>query len=903
MIPEQQRRKIQEKGLVDNQGQTFYSQEYNHQRQQHYQSNLHSHHGFSSAKLEDSENIKPLRRRSYCSTCSSHSSSADYEQDDIEVTWPWIEHIKDNGDLFYIESLEPESDVSFRSLLNQHKQNQQIHNGSMSRNIQDKIKTVIKKSRSFGKKDSNNIKNESNKSLLEIKKELEKRNKTKKSHNHHLDVLTNNDTLTKKSKPGFLCENLLLKLEKPCNENFISLENIFGIITGLDLDPVLDSFDDDILHGNDLKKGNAIIVQGLLPSGPAALCGNIKIGDYLVAVNGVPVNLLNIDTILKESRNYIQFILTIERLNPDALLDENKFTSVIVNNLSTNDQFAASKHTCALANLSMNGTEDDPESDIVFWYPDNENNKMLKVIRGIFLTLSDVLKEITGRKVKSTDLLINGMQVNVCYHKYNSNVLILAIPSERCCLTKLEKYLQELLIFLQVSFETIENAFNEANISLTRHLVLMFMEMVLQYDNPLQLLGTVPFLSLSNQHYIDINNILSDSEAADYADCIDDFFPHRRLYCTLGTCLFYKGALVCSHLGDDILKEILIFCKYHWLFLLTQSERLKQLVIWKEFHVTSSDELKESNSEFIKPSGLRWFLLIVGQGNSLLCTLFEAGGAASIPDGNPGPHPYYVDTACSILSYLIESYQLEKICQAKLDGPSSPATVKAIEAIYPRTSKSPRALMLSQRKCVGNYGQSSIDSTSHQPIPETFTSFERHNSLDSSTSSSSHGFTRNDISSSSIQSVNSNNATPDISLSMTLSTKLTTGYYNSLFHFLIFQKHRGTFICPNDTQCDSSDLLTTNIMNCFKHACEQIHDMFTQNQHDQVQLLEHGVLFHAEQTHGAEMKVNAPNVSYWVVGRLVRYGLAEEEIYVCFQDGVPQNIIEMAFKLRHGCYY
>lgn len=64
----------------------------------------------------------------------------------------------------------------------------------------------------------------------------------------------------------------------------------------------------------------------------------------------------------------------------------------------------------------------------------------------------------------------------------------------------------------------------------------------------------------------------------------------------------------------------------------------------------------------------------------------------------------------------------------------------------------------------------------------------------------------------------------------TLLSRLTTGYYNSLFHFLIFQKLRGTFICPNDTHCDSSDLLTTNIMNCFKHACEQIHDMFTQNQ-------------------------------------------------------------------------
>ena len=35
------------------------------------------------------------------------------------------------------------------------------------------------------------------------------------------------------------------------------------------------------------------------------------------------------------------------------------------------------------------------------------------------------------------------------------------------------------------------------------------------------------------------------------------------------------------------------------------------------------------------------------------------------PDNNPGPHPYYVDTAWSILLYLIESFGLESICQAK----------------------------------------------------------------------------------------------------------------------------------------------------------------------------------------------------------------------------------------------
>lgn len=48
---------------------------------------------------------------------------------------------------------------------------------------------------------------------------------------------------------------------------------------------------------------------------------------------------------------------------------------------------------------------------------------------------------------------------------------------------------------------------------------------------------------------------------------------------------------------------------------------------------------------------------------------------------------------------------------------------------------------------------------------------------------------------------------------------------------------------------------------------------------------EHGVLFEWE------------NLSYWVVGRLYTTP-HPKELYVCYQDSAPQNLIEMAFKLH-----
>ena len=44
----------------------------------------------------------------------------------------------------------------------------------------------------------------------------------------------------------------------------------------------------------------------------------------------------------------------------------------------------------------------------------------------------------------------------------------------------------------------------------------------------------------------------------------------------------FKDALVCSHLTQDDLKEVILFCKYHWLFYLARVEKMKQLVVWKE---------------------------------------------------------------------------------------------------------------------------------------------------------------------------------------------------------------------------------------------------------------------------------------------------------------------------------
>ena len=75
------------------------------------------------------------------------------------------------------------------------------------------------------------------------------------------------------------CKNVMISLENYHMEGFIDLENIFGIITGLDLDPVMDDVEENILQrSNNNPSDNMIVVQGLLPNGPAAVAEDILIG-------------------------------------------------------------------------------------------------------------------------------------------------------------------------------------------------------------------------------------------------------------------------------------------------------------------------------------------------------------------------------------------------------------------------------------------------------------------------------------------------------------------------------------------------------------------------------------------------------------------------------------------------
>lgn len=131
--------------------------------------------------------------------------------------------------------------------------------------------------------------------------------------------------------------------------------------------------------------------------------------------------------------------------------------------------------------------------------------------------------------------------------------------------------------------------------------------------------------------------------------------------------------------------------------------------------------------------------------------------------------------------------------------------------------------------------------------------------------------------------------------------RLTAGDKNCLLHFVHLDAHEGVLLSSRIIECPEKN---AEIIVTFNKCAHTIHKLLnnavrfkkmlnedvdkTAINKNLVAIKEHGVLFDYE------------NLSFWVVGRLFSAPQAKE-FYVCYEDSVPQNLIEMAFRL-HGTW-
>ncbi|XP_069349530.1 protein inturned [Eulemur rufifrons] len=734
--------------------------------------------------------------------------------------------------------------------------------------------------------------------------------------------------------------------------------------------------------------GERLVVHGLLPGGSAMKSGQILVGDVLVAVNDVDVTSENIERVLSCIPGPMQVKLTLE--NAYAVKKETSQPRQKKTQSNTSDlvkllwgeevegiqqNILNTPHIIMYLTLQLDSETSKEEQEILYHYPMSEASQKLKSVRGIFLTLCDMLENVTGTQVTSSSLLLNGKQVHVAYWKESDKLLLIGLPAEEVPLPRLRNMIKDVARTLKFMYGSLDSAFCQVeNVPRLDHFFNLFFQRALQpailcsNTSPsaqqygvssavlLDNLPGVRWLTLPPEIKMELDTTLSDLEAADFAELSEDYYDMRRLYAILGSSLFYKGYLICSHLPKDDLIDIAIYCRHYCLLPLAAKQRIGQLIIWREvFPQSHLQPSADSNTEvFQEPEG-RHFLLMVGLRHYLLCVLLEAGGCASKAIGNPGPDCIYVDQVKTTL------HQLERVdsrIDERLASPPSPCLscadwflagsrektdtlttspiLSRLQSTKVATSPTCRRTLfgdysLKTRKlspsrssggsdngCEGGEG---VGLTLHT-TPDAIQKQRESQGADGSEESGAllKVTKKKSTLPNPFHLGNLKKDLPEKELEIYNTMKLTSGPENTLFHYVALETVQGIFITPTHEEvAQLSGSVHPQLIKNFHQCCLSIRAVFQQtlmeekkkalnggNHSDSINSVssfnlvkEHGVLFECSPENWTDQKKGPPVMAYWVVGRLFLHP-KPQELYVCFHDSVTEIAVEMAFKLFFG---
>ncbi|XP_051988112.1 protein inturned-like isoform X1 [Xyrauchen texanus] len=632
------------------------------------------------------------------SSGSSYSYSHSDYSDDLEPEW--LDDVQKNGELFYLELSEGEEEallaqvsasqsaatnhVHFSEkeaeIITDDGKKQTVSSNKSEAKLKKFAKILRRKRQPSQRKTSNGKEGGASQRLTSIlKNQAGQRSGVVVQQQHLKDVCV------------YLNPKRLCTASLPSPERGGLLQALLGVV-----------------HrpgGNSGKRGGGLIIHGLVPHSPASKCAEILIGDVLVAVDDVDVTSENIERVLSCIPGPTQVRLTLETVGPvgscvDSAVPRPKASppvSQLVRLLWGEDTvelqmtIAHIPHIVMYLSLKLDSESPQEEQEILYQYPVSEASTQLKAVRGIFLTLCDMLENVTGGQIVSSSLLLQNQLVHVGYWKEGSNLLVIGVPSSRVPLLYLQTIIEGVVRTLKVMYGSLNSAFCEVENAprLDHFFCLLFQQLIqpaclIDSSGPptpdisgtlfLDGLPAVRWLTLPPDIKVEVDTVLSDFESSDFGDMSEDFYGMRRLYVILGSCLFYKRYLIANHLPKEDLLDVCLYCQHYCLLPLVSEQHVGQLVVWREVfpqrRAQPSPLTTPSTSHlgYCKPHA-RHFLLIVGLRHFMQCVLLETGGCTSPALGSPGPDCVYVD---QVKATLLQLESLDAGIEERLSAPPTP---------------------------------------------------------------------------------------------------------------------------------------------------------------------------------------------------------------------------------------
>ncbi|XP_072932824.1 protein inturned isoform X2 [Epargyreus clarus] len=445
-------------------------------------------------------------------------------------------------------------------------------------------------------------------------------------------------------------KTMIFQSDKNCQ-----IEKLFGLSLGTHAD------------------GKTLVVADFLPEAKAMYSPKVNIGYCLQKINGIEVNSYNINNVLQRViEDHESPKLTFQVVTEEFKFDVEKLLSSkspIENSLIhfLKESMCSVLYVCC-NDIEYHGNDD---KGVLYCFPRPFNQNFLYNTRGAYVTLNHLAPKSLGTSEPVTStVLFNNTLINVAYASHYNDLLLFAIPNKFLDLFAAKRTIVDIVKMLEFLYGSLKSCFTKPNnvdkldgLFSRIFITLLFGNDREKTDNKNKNVKNLTHfedilaahsVSLPLEVKIQVDDAITELEAADYREWTDDVENFQRLYTVIGSCLYYSSHLLSTHLQDEDLMEIHSYLKLNGILKLSAVKELEKLVMWREVFINEHrNQSKHEGNDYRIPDG-RWFILIVGKGHFILATLMEAGGCTEDAIGATPPSPFYVEECESCVELLYD---------------------------------------------------------------------------------------------------------------------------------------------------------------------------------------------------------------------------------------------------------
>uniref|UniRef100_A0A1A9ZU29 Protein inturned n=1 Tax=Glossina pallidipes TaxID=7398 RepID=A0A1A9ZU29_GLOPL len=574
--------------------------------------------------------------------------------------------------------------------------------------------------------------------------------------------------------------------------------------------------------------------------------------------------------------------------------------------------------------------QNEEHKNSLFYYPEDINKNFLYKARGSFLTLHTVLSEELKTKPSASKLTFDNSQYYACYRNINGFLVLFSFPCAFVNLSESNLRADELINYMHfalphIGLDSFKNSYfrncliNFCNIQRVR-LLLSYKKHSSSFE---EILRESRYLPLPKEAQLRIFDALSEMESMDYRNWNDEPLHTHREFFIYGSVLYFNHFILISQMPLEMRLHTEVSLRCRGIFDFVSRNNVKELYIWEEIELNNLTG--------------RYFLTVCGRNHLILAVILKMFEAPDVENGcKISPSLFYIEEIQETLDHLIRS-GIESLAMFWSVSNKRPEILEGLLSTEGHDSLETYATkkfdMYLKHKLASPSSSSKELATNTSAQTQRIISYDEDTLLCSSLGGSSvHSLTlseeelskkrlvsnpigdesdsgsdwenfsdRNPLHYTGFESDTQSQVTESLwkEISNVVPTKVSAGWKNSIYYYLYIDHSNSTVFCPLKSSAESFPYVQEmrqafhfihNILQktkCLRRDANKVHSQ------DITLIRECGMTVQVQDKFTPNNDLM--KARFVVVGRF--FQSSQTEIYICHRPEIPQNMVELAFRL------